>query len=125
MWLYIFLGVRSLIGTLHALDLSMSGEALIPLPKPIRFRRTDMLTIKDLSASKELDRDAMTTVRGGWSREVKPVRKERNVFEYVNAPFFDLSTDSVIQTQGSVIDQSYNMGGINLAGNFQNQYGTA
>ena len=85
-----------------------------------------MLTIKDLSASKELDRDAMATVRGGWGREiVEAKRKEREVFKFVNAPSFDLSTDSVIQAQDSVIDQSYNMGGVNLAGSIQNQYATA
>ncbi len=75
-----------------------------------------MLTIKDLSASKELDRAAMSTVRGGFLPDVLKI---------VNKPEFDLSSDLVAQEQLSFIDQSGNWGGVNLAGNFQNQYGTA
>lgn len=75
-----------------------------------------MLTIKDLSASKELDRAAMATVRGGTVP---------NVLKIINKPEFDLSHDLVAQFQGSVIDQSGNYGGANLAGNYQNQYATA
>ena len=77
-----------------------------------------MLTIKDLSASKELDRAAMATVRGG-NLDVPSVLK------IINKPEFDLSHDLVAQFQGSVIDQSGNYGGLNLAGNYQNQYATA
>ena len=75
-----------------------------------------MLTIKDLSTSKELDRAAMATVRGGTVP---------NVLKIINKPEFDLSHDLVAQFQGSVIDQSGNWGGFNAAGNYQNQYGTA
>jgi len=75
-----------------------------------------MLTIKDLSTSKELDRAAMATVRGGTVP---------NVLKIINKPEFDLSHDLVAQFQGSVIDQSGNYGGVNLAGNYQNQYATA
>jgi hypothetical protein len=75
-----------------------------------------MLTIKDLSTSKELDRAAMATVRGGTVP---------NVLKIINKPEFDLSHDLVAQFQGSVIDQSGNYGGANLAGNYQNQYATA
>ena len=75
-----------------------------------------MLTIKDLSTSKELDRAAMATVRGGTVP---------NVLKIINKPEFDLSSDLVAQFQGSVIDQSGNYGGLNLAGNYQNQYATA
>ena len=77
-----------------------------------------MLTIKDLSASKELDRDAMATVRGG-------ILDVPNVLKIINKPEFDLGSDIVAQGQLSVIDQSGNWGGINLAGSFQNQVGTA
>ena len=80
-----------------------------------------MLTIKDLSASKELDRAAMATVRGG----TYDVPSVPSTLKIINKPEFDLSSDLVVQYQGSVIDQSYNEGGINLAGNFQNQYATA
>ena len=75
-----------------------------------------MLTIKDLSASKELDRNAMATVRGGFLPDVLKI---------INKPEFDLSHDLVAQFQGSVIDQSRNWGGYNEAGNYQNQYATA
>ena len=77
-----------------------------------------MLTIKDLSASKELDRAAMATVRGG-TLDVPSALK------IVNKPEFDLSHDVVAQYQGSVIDQSANWGGFNAAANFQYQNGTA
>jgi hypothetical protein len=40
----------------------------MPHFKPTRFRRITMhtLTIKDLARTEELDRSAMTAVRGGW-----------------------------------------------------------
>ena len=74
-----------------------------------------MLTIKDLSASKELDRAAMGTVRGG----------NLDVLKIINKPEFDLSSDLVLQDQLSFIDQSGNFGGVNLAFNYQNQEATA
>jgi hypothetical protein len=77
-----------------------------------------MLTIKDLSTSKELDRAAMGTVRGG-TYDVPSTLK------IINKPEFDLSHDIVAQFQGSVIDQSGNWGGYNEAGNYQNQYAAA
>ena len=75
-----------------------------------------MLTIKDLSASKELDRNAMATVRGGFLPDVLKI---------INKPEFDLSSDLVSQDQLSVIDQSGNWGGVNLAFNYQTQDATA
>ena len=80
-----------------------------------------MLTIKDLSASKELDRAAMATVRGG----THAVPSVPNALKIINKPEFDLSSDLVSQDQLSVIDQSGNWGGVNLAFNYQDQYGTA
>jgi len=74
-----------------------------------------MLTIKDLSASKELDRAAMGTVRGGTL----------DVLKIINKPEFDLSSDLVLQDQLSFIDQSGNWGGVNLAFNYQNQEAAA
>jgi hypothetical protein len=71
-----------------------------------------MLTIKDLSTSKELDRAAMATVRGGTVP---------NVLKVINKPEFDLSSDLVLQDQLSFIDQSGNFGGVNLAFNYQTQ----
>ena len=77
-----------------------------------------MLTIKDLSASKELDRAAMGTVRGG-TYDVP------NTLKIINKPEFDLSNDLVVQKQLSFIDQSGNWGGVNLAFNYQNQEAAA
>ena len=75
-----------------------------------------MLTIKDLSTSKELDRAAMGTVRGGFHPDVLKI---------VNKPEFDLSSDLVAQEQLSFINQAGNFGGVNLAFNYQNQEATA
>jgi hypothetical protein len=75
-----------------------------------------MLTIKDLSTSKELDRAAMATVRGGTVP---------NVLKIINKPEFDLSSDLVTQEQLSFINQGGNFGGVNLAFNYQNQEATA
>ena len=77
-----------------------------------------MLTIKDLSASKELDRAAMGTVRGG-------THAVPSTLKIINKPEFDLSSDLVVQEQLSFIDQSSNWGGVNLAFNYQNQEATA
>jgi len=77
-----------------------------------------MLTIKDLSASKELDRAAMATVRGG-------TLAVPSALKVINKPEFDLSHDIVAQYQGSAINQANNWGGFNAAASFQNQYGTA
>ena len=73
-----------------------------------------MLTIKDLSTSKELDRAAMGTVRGG-TYDVPSTLK------IINKPEFDLSSDFVSQDQLSFINQAGNFGGVNLAFNYQNQ----
>ena len=75
-----------------------------------------MLTIKDLSASKELDRAAMTAVTGGFGPESIVVH---------NYPYFDLSHDLVVQDQIAVLDQSGNWGGSNLGAIYQNQNGNA
>jgi hypothetical protein len=38
-----------------------------PKPKLIDLRRNEMLTIKDLDVSRELDAKTMSAVRGGWN----------------------------------------------------------
>jgi hypothetical protein len=75
-----------------------------------------MLTIKDLSTSKELDRAAMGTVRGG---------NVPNVLKVINKPEIDLSSDFVTQKQLSFADQSGNLGGLNFVFNNQYQEGDA
>ncbi len=56
---------------------------------------------------------------------MKEVKREQETFKYVNALFHDLSSYLVSQNQLSVIDQSANWGGVNLAFNYQNQNATA
>ncbi len=78
-----------------------------------------MLTIKDLSASKELDSAAMTTVRGGTVERVTPF------FGIFSAPAIDAGVHELSQVQGAAIDQSGNMGGFNGVANGQYQNGVA
>ncbi|MGD8957252.1 MAG: hypothetical protein PVJ03_07955 [Chromatiaceae bacterium] len=78
-----------------------------------------MLTIKDLSASKDLDRAAMTDVRGGRLGPVVPF------FGIVNAPIIDTGVHELSQVQGAAIDQSGNMGGFNGVANWQYQNGVS
>ena len=77
-----------------------------------------MLTIKDLSASKELDRTAMTAVRGG-SDFPSPL------FGITNAPIIDAGVHQLAQAQAVAIGQGGNLGGFNAVGNYQDQYGVS
>ena len=77
-----------------------------------------MLTINDLSASKELDRAAMTAVRGG-NDFLSPL------FGITNAPIIDAGSHFLAQGQALAVDQSYNLGGLNLVINHQNQEGVS
>ena len=79
-----------------------------------------MLTIKDLSASKELDRAAMTAVAGGSS----PFGSSPFI-DIDSNPFFDLSRDLVVQGQFADLNQSGNYGGVNLGVIYQEQDGSA
>ncbi len=72
-----------------------------------------MLTIKDLSASKELDSAAMTSVRGGTSYLVP--------FGIVNAPVIDAGVHTLVQGQAVAVNQSGNLGGFNAVANYQTQ----
>ena len=73
-----------------------------------------MLTIKDLSADKALDSNAMRDVRGGF-----------DFLSLWNAPVIDAGYHFLGQGQAAVIDQSYNLGGLNLVINDQEQNGVA
>ena len=77
-----------------------------------------MLTIKDLSAGKELDRAAMTAVRGG-NDFPSPL------FGITNAPIIDVGVHQLAQAQAATINQSGNVGGFNAVGNYQNQFGVS
>ncbi|MGB5200068.1 MAG: hypothetical protein WBN68_15380 [Sedimenticolaceae bacterium] len=72
-----------------------------------------MLTIKDLSASNELDRAAMTDVRGGFLPGI------------FNLPVIDSGYHFLAQGQALAVDQSYNLGGLNLVINNQEQNGVS
>ncbi len=78
-----------------------------------------MLNIKDLDASKELDRAAMTTIRGG----------RFYVLPYYgglfNAPTIDAGVHEAVQEQGVAIDQSGALGGFNGVANHQLQNGVS
>lgn len=76
-----------------------------------------MLNIKDLNASKELDRAAMTTVRGGLY--VLPP------YGFYNGPTIDAGEHEAVQEQGVAIDQSGALGGFNGVANYQMQNGVS
>ena len=75
-----------------------------------------MLTIKDLSASKELDRAAMTAVIGG-------TELPSPLFGITNAPIIDAGHHVLAQGQAAAIGQGGNLGGFNAVENWQNQEG--
>ncbi len=83
-----------------------------------------MLTIKDLAASKELDRAAMTDVRGGSDvaviEEVVP-----SYFGIFNTPTIDAGTHVMAQGQLATIGQGGNLGGFNAVDNGQYQNGVS
>lgn len=81
-----------------------------------------MLTIKDLSASKKLDRAAMTDVRGGSDlikEEVMPF------FGIANTPTIDAGAHMLAQGQVATISQAGNIGGFNGVANYQTQNGVS
>ena len=83
-----------------------------------------MLTIKDLSASKELDSAAMTSVRGG-SDLMAVEAIIRPYYGIVNAPTIDAGAHTLTQVQGATINQSGNVGGFNGVANYQVQNGVS
>ncbi len=76
-----------------------------------------MLTIKDLSASKELDSAAMTSVRGGESLLMP--------FGITNAPIIDVGAHVLAQGQIATVNQAGNLGGFNAVANYQTQNGVS
>ncbi|NEV60422.1 hypothetical protein [Thiorhodococcus minor] len=79
-----------------------------------------MLTITDLAVRNDLDAAAMTTVRGGFS-----FSDFDSLFGIVNAPEIDLGTHLLSQNQALAVDQSNNIGGLNLVISDQTQNGIA
>jgi len=78
-----------------------------------------MLTIKDLSASKELDTEAMATVRGGTRVDLAI---DDSFNELFNATFFDNRVQSNLVTQANVGEQvvKHNYGVVWMEQDFNN-----
>ncbi|NEV64001.1 hypothetical protein [Thiorhodococcus minor] len=81
-----------------------------------------MLTITDLALRNDLDAAAMTSVRAGFS-----FSDFESLFStgIVNAPTIDGGTHALLQSQGVAVDQSGNIGGLNLVISDQTQNGIA
>ncbi len=73
-----------------------------------------MLTVKDLTANTEMDRAAMKEVAGGFG-----------LFPLLNAPIIDAGSHFLAQSQYLGVDQSFNIGGLNLVINNQEQNGVS
>jgi hypothetical protein len=73
-----------------------------------------MLTIKDLSASKELDRAAMATVRGGTMAVPGDTQNSFNLFDIYNTTDYrpDYSTDIIAQLNVGDINANNNFGSV-------------
>ncbi|NEV65301.1 hypothetical protein [Thiorhodococcus minor] len=78
-----------------------------------------MLTITDLTLRDDLDAAAMTKVRGGFSLS------DFDSLGIFNTPEIDLGTHALLQSQGVAVDQSGNIGGLNLVFSNQTQNGIA
>ncbi|NEX23066.1 hypothetical protein G3480_22670 [Thiorhodococcus mannitoliphagus] len=81
-----------------------------------------MLSINDLPLRHDLDAATMSNVRGGFALS------DFDAFfgtAIVNAPEIDLGTHALLQSQGVAVDQSSNIGGLNLVISDQTQNGIA
>ncbi|NEX23254.1 hypothetical protein G3480_23645 [Thiorhodococcus mannitoliphagus] len=81
-----------------------------------------MLTITDLTIRHDLDAAAMSNVRGGFALSDFDALFGTAI---VNAPEIDLGTHALLQSQGVAVDQSGNIGGLNLVFSNQTQNGIA
>lgn len=79
-----------------------------------------MLTITDLAIRHDLDAAAMGAVRGGFSLSDFDSLFSTGI---VNAPRIDLGTHLLAQEQLLAVDQSNNIGGLNLVFSDQTQNG--
>lgn len=79
-----------------------------------------MLTLKDLSADRTLDKAAMGSVSGGAAFAGDAFS---SLFGIVNAPEIDLGTHLLAQEQNVAVDQSNAIGGFNVVGSSQTQNG--
>ncbi|NEV63935.1 hypothetical protein [Thiorhodococcus minor] len=81
-----------------------------------------MLTITDLALRNDLDAAALSDVRGGFALSDFDALFGTAI---VNAPEIDLGTHALLQSQGVAVDQSGNIGGLNLVFSDQTQSGIA
>ncbi len=75
-----------------------------------------MLTITDLTVRHDLDTTAMSHVRGGSSLS------DFDALGIFNTPQIDLGTHLLAQGQSIGVDQSFNIGGLNLVIADQDQH---
>lgn len=78
-----------------------------------------MLSITDLTVRNDLDAAAMGSIRGGLSLS------DFDALGIFNTPEIDLGTHALLQSQGIAVDQSSNIGGLNLVFANQSQNGIA
>lgn len=82
-----------------------------------------MLTITDLTLRHDLDATAMSDVRGGFSMsDLASLLGSGGIF---NAPTIDGGAHTLLQSQGVAVDQSGNIGGLNLVISDQTQNGVS
>jgi hypothetical protein len=80
-----------------------------------------MLTITDLSVSESLDAEALRAVRGGMALPGMPA----SFASIFNGPTIDAGSHFLNQAQALAVDQSGNLGGLNLVINDQSQIGVS
>lgn len=82
-----------------------------------------MLTITDLHAEATLEAVAMTTVRGGLAPS--GLGDSFTGLGIFNTPTIDLGTHLLLQEQAVAVNQSGNIGGLNLVFSDQSQNGVS
>ena len=82
-----------------------------------------MLSLTDLNTNQALDKAEMSDVHGGFA--LSDLGESFSVAGIVNAPQIDLGTHLLLQNQAVAVDQSGNIGGLNLVFSDQTQNGIA
>ena len=80
-----------------------------------------MLTITNLTTESSLSADELRDVRGGFSLPGMP----GSLFDITNAPTIDAGSHFLAQGQSLGVDQSFNLGGLNLVISDQTQHGVS
>jgi hypothetical protein len=84
-----------------------------------------MLTIKDLSMSKEMDTEALATVRGGTGFPLVDFQNSFNMYDIWNSLDYrpDYSVDELTQTNEGIVSASGNFGSVVLPQLSQSNFG--